>query len=217
MHVRFLLIAGMIISLAPMAAAVDVFVSATAGQPYGVASIEIPVDPPVVGRTLPPITVIENSSRVLYPIENDVRVKLAPVSDRPVPPPGRGRLLGRVGGLIRELTSSDQQDLEQTVTRRVTFLIRGRQPIQVRLVDADGQIGDYEIVPDNDMAAGAQLMSQWWTAYTDAARHQIDSARYPPLVESYLVAMLSGRVGLPLPDWYTGSAKRKRTTNYWTR
>ncbi|MCG8650478.1 MAG: hypothetical protein MI861_11640, partial [Pirellulales bacterium] len=185
----------------PAASAVDVFVSAAVGQPYGVASIEIPVDPPVVGRNLPPVMVTEATGRVLFPIADDIRVRVAPPSQRPVPPPGRGRLLNRVGNLIRELTDKDQ-DLQQTVARRVTFLTRGSEPLRVQLSDARGVIGEYEIVPENREAERGQLMDQWWTSYTEAARRQMEAAKYPTRVESYLVAMLSGRLRLPLPAWY---------------
>ncbi len=207
MYVRLFFIALIGTALAPLARAVDVFVSASPGQPYGVVSIEIPVDPPVVGRVLPPISVTNPEGRVLYPIADDLRTKVVPVADRPVPQPGRGRLLGRVGNLIRELTNNEGDDLEQTVARRVTFLVRGEQPVFVSLGDAAGEIGQYEIAADGDLALREELLGQWWSAYTDAARRQIDAAKYPPLVETYLVGMLSGRLGLPLPDWYLRTSK----------
>ncbi len=208
MHVRLILIGLMIASGTYRAGAVDIFVSAVTGQPYGVASIEIPVQPPVVGRQLPPINVSGEEGRILYPIADDVRVKVAPASQRPVPPAGRGRLIGRVGNLIRELTDGDEE-VEQTVTRRVSFLIRGDAPVRVRLDDADGPIGQYEIVSTDDPAARDQLLGKWWTSYTAAARRQIDAAKYPAVVESYLVAMLSGRLGMPLPGWYTNTAQEQ--------
>jgi hypothetical protein len=207
MHVRLFLIVVISSTLAPATRAVDVYVSAAAGQPYGVVSIEIPVDPPVVGRVLPPITATNPDGRVLYPIADDMRTKVLPVSESPVPQPGRGRLLGRVGNLIRELTAGNGEDLEQTVARRVMFLVHGDQPVRVSLGDAGGEIGQYEIAADGDAALQNELLGQWWSSYTAAARRQIDAAKYPPLVQTYLVGMLSGRLGLPLPDWYLGSSE----------
>jgi hypothetical protein len=207
MHVRLFLIVVIGSTLAPATRAVDVYVSAAAGQPYGVVSIEIPVDPPVVGRVLPPITATNPDGRVLYPIADDMRTKVLPVSESPVPQPGRGRLLGRVGNLIRELTDGNGEDLEQTVARRVMFLVHGDQPVRVSLGDAGGEIGQYEIAADGDAALQNELLGQWWSSYTAAARRQIDAAKYPPLVQTYLVGMLSGRLGLPLPDWYLGSSE----------
>lgn len=207
MHVRLFLIVVISTALASVTRAVDVYVSAAAGQPYGVVSIEIPVDPPVVGRVLAPITATAPDGRVLYQIADDMRTEVVRVSDRPVPQPGRGRLLGRVGNLIRELTDGPSEDLQQTVARRVMFLVRGDPPVRVSLGDAEGEIGQYEIAADRDAALHDELLGQWWSSYTAAVRRQIDAAQYPPLVETYLVGMLSGRLGLPLPDWYLRSSE----------
>lgn len=212
MYVRLRLmlsaVAALSLSSAPLprASAVDVFVSSAAGHPYAVASIEIPVDPPSVGQPLPGLSVADDQQRVLYPIASDLRVDVGRPSDRPVPPPGGGRLLSRVGNLIRELTDGERELPQQTVARRITFLVRGSEPLRVRLADHRGEIGQYEIVFDADAAAGQQLLADWWKAFTAQARQQIDHAQYPPWVESYLVAMLSGRLSLPLPQWYTAES-----------
>ncbi len=52
-----------------------------------------------------------------------------------------------------------------------------------------------------------EILSSWWSGYTDGAKNQIDDADYPAWVESYLVAMLAGRLQLPLPDWYTDTSR----------
>jgi len=184
------------------AAAVDIFATAVPGQPYGIATIEIPLEIPVVGDPMPPLQVTEAGGRAFYPIAEDTRVKVSQrPSETPVPTQGRGRLLGRIGNLIRELTN-DGKELEQTVSRRITFLFTGSDPLAIRLSDARGEFGVYDIVPDADSAEAAAMLRQWWSAYTSAAKRQIDAAKYPPYVESYLVAMLAGRLNLPLPDWY---------------
>lgn len=188
------------------AAAVDVFVTASPGQPYGVATIEIPVDAPVVGKALPPVRTTDEAGRVLYPISHDVRVAVTRISDRPVPQPGRGRLLGRVTDLIRELTNNEQ-NLEQTVARRVSFLFLGSQPLRIRLEDSRGEIGVYDVVPKENPRDHAESLRIWWNHYTEAAKRQIDAAAYPACAETYLVAMLSRRIGLPLPAWYAETQK----------
>jgi hypothetical protein len=209
---RFQLLLALLAALAAQAwltataTAVDAFVTATTGQPYGVAMIEIPVEAPVVGQLFPPLQATDEAGRILYPISDDVRVAVAPASERPVPQPGRGRLFNRVGSLIRELANNDQK-LEQTVARRISFLFLGSQPLRVRLGDARGEIGTYDIVPQNNPGTHAENLRQWWGSYTDAAKRQIDVADYPAWVETYLVAMLSQRVNLPLPDWYTSTQK----------
>ncbi|TWT65514.1 hypothetical protein [Crateriforma conspicua] len=194
--------AWMLVASAPTAVAVDILATAIPGSPFGVATVEIPLPVPVVGEPLPPLTVDEASGRVFYPIAEDTRVDTAVrPSDRPLPPQGRGRLLGRLGNLIREI-ASDEEPLQQTVARRVTFLFKGDGPLVITLADSRGSIGTYDIVPTPDPATHAAMLNQWWSVYTDAAKRQIDSADYPTYVEDYLVAMLAGRLNLPLPDWY---------------
>ncbi|MEM9586924.1 MAG: hypothetical protein AAGA03_06550 [Planctomycetota bacterium] len=207
--VRAFVLLAVVWSTIPIATpvfAVDALVTAAAGQPYGVASLEIPLANPVVGNPLPPLQVTDPDGRVLYPMARDQRVK-APTrpSERPVPQPGRGRLLRRVGNLIRELTQEEQGDLQQTISRQVTFLFTGGGPLEVTLADANGVIGTYPVQPTVDPAARERLLSGWWTTFTEAANRQIQSADYPPRVETYLVGMLSGRLDLPLPAWYRTS------------
>ena len=180
----------------------QVLVGAYAGQPYGVATIEIPLAAPIVGRTPPPLDVRDQAGRIMFPIADDVRVKVAPPSQQPVPEPGRGRLLGRLGQLIREI-ASDAPEAEQIVSRRISFLFRGESPMAVRLREGQKELGTYQIVPQNDPAARSNLLASWWQSYTSAAKRQIDAGDYPPWVENYLVAMLSGRTGRPLPLWYS--------------
>ncbi len=202
MHVRFLFL-GLLSLLTWELQAAEPVISIAAGQPYGVATIEIPVAVPINGP-VPPLQVTDENHRVVFPIANDIRVKLAPPSELPVPRPGRGRLLGRVGQLIRELTDG-APDVEQTLARRVTFLFSGDQPLEVRLLESGLEIGRYQIVPRPNELLRTRMLADWWTAYTAAAKRQIDAADYPPWVENYLVAMLSGRLGLKLPDWYIDS------------
>lgn len=185
------------------ASAADVLATAVSGSPYGVATIEIPLDVPVIGNAIDPLKVSEAADRIMYQTPQDVRTAVAQrPSDRPVPAPGRGRLLNRVGNLIRELASTDDE-LQQTVSRKVSFLFRGDAPLDLTVSDRRGQIGVYRITPMADRAANADLMKQWWSLYTESARTQIESADYPAWIETYLVAMLSGRTGMPLPTWYT--------------
>ena len=179
----------------------DALVTAVSGSPYGIATLELPVAAPVIGQAPPPLQISNDEGRVLFPIASDVRVKLPRASEKPVPEPGRGRLLRRFGNLIREIAGKDQQ-LEKTVARRVTFLIQGDQPLNVRLSEANIDIGEYEIRMSPDENAHRELLGKWWTDFTAAAKRQIDAGDYPPWVENYMVAMLSGQTQLPLPNWY---------------
>ncbi len=186
--------------------AVEILAAAQVGEPFGVATIEIPLAAPVSVGTQPPLRVSDAQRRVFYPVGQEVRVKVIPPSERPVPEPGRGRLLRRVGKLIREITSDDQET-EETVARRVSFLFQGSAPMLITVSDATGVIGEYELRPESNDTPHAQLLGQWWSDYTAAAKTRIDLGDYPPWVENYLVAMLSGRLHLPLPSWFETESK----------
>lgn len=189
------------------AGAVDVLISAVAGEPYGVATIEIPLARPLVGQTLPPIQAIDASDtqRILYPFSEDIRVDVPRASETPVPAPGNGRLLGRLGSLIREIANPEPPQ-EQTVARRVSFLFTGDAPLTVRLTDGIHQIGTYPVAIDRSPQAWRSSLDRWWSGYADAAGSQEVAADYPTLVEDYLIAMLSRRLNLALPTWFQNKA-----------
>lgn len=195
---------------APPSYGVDVMATALVGpadQSYGVATIEVPLAQPIIGQTPRPITVTSDSGRIFYPIADEVEVRITPPSERPVPQPGNGRLLGRLGNLIRELTDSDAPTT-QIVARRVSFLFSGSEPFQIRLADENQTIGDYQLSPSQDPVAFADVLTRWWNAYITRAENQINEGDYPPWVETYLVAMLSGRTGKGLPTWYVEEQER---------
>jgi len=197
----FLVVWAIIATTPSSAMGVEAMVSAQIGEPLGVATIEIPLPTAARVGSTPRLRVADTQGRVLYPVSGEVTVPVVRPSERPVPQPGRGRLLGRLGNLIRELTDDDAPS-EQTVARRVSFLFPNDQPIIVNVYDADGEIGHYELVPESNPPIHADLLSRWWSDYTMAVKTQIGSGDYPPWVETYLVAMLSDRMRLPLPDWF---------------
>ncbi|MCO8124758.1 hypothetical protein NHH03_23680 [Stieleria sp. TO1_6] len=191
--------------LAPAVTAAEVSALAILGpteHTYGVATLEIPLDVPILGQAAPPVTVSSDAGRVLFPVGEDVSARITRPSEQPVPEPGSGRLLGRLGQLLREITDKDAPT-EQVVARRVSFLFTGSQPLKVRVADEVGELGVYELTPVADPQAFSQRMTDWWTAYTKTAKQQIDGGDYPPWVQTYLIAMLSGRTGNGLPQWFT--------------
>jgi hypothetical protein len=213
-HDRFTLpcTAGFLFVMVSLAAASDVlaedvFVTAAVGEPFGVVTIEMPLDSAMFGRTFPALRVSGSDGRVLYPVSNDL-ITLGRPSDRPAPEAGGGRLLNRVGSLIRELASGDEL-LQQTVARRVSFLFLGAEPLTVTLSDQQGVIGNYPVVPRQDPAVHASVLRTWWTGYTNAAQQQVEAADHPAIVQLYLIAMLSRRIGLPLPNWYAESEQNE--------
>ncbi len=185
----------------PKVSAVEILAGANFGEPYGIATIEIPLDIPIVGAPLPPLEVHDLEGRVLFCVSDDLRTKAVRPSEQAVPPPGQGRLLNRLGNLIREI-GNGQEPLEQTVARRAMFLFHGDGPLTIQVRDSRRVIGEYQLEPTLDEAKRVEQLGRWWDRYANLAREQIDAAGYPTWVESYLVAMLSGRLGLPLPDWF---------------
>lgn len=200
MQVRMTIV-FLLAGIANSAVAVEVKVAAIAGNPYGVATIEVPVATPVAGKVLAPIEATDDDGRVLYPIAHDIRVRVPRTSERAVPLPGGGRLLSRVGNLIRDL-SGEEVNLDKTVARRVTFLFKGTQSLTVRLSESGREVGVYNLPINDDPGIKSQLLTDWWDAYTAAAKRQIETSDYPPWGETYLIAMLSKRTGMPLPQWY---------------
>lgn len=203
---RFLVV-FLVISAASCLRAEDIFITAAVGDPFGAATIEIPVDSATFGRTFPSLRVGGGDGRILYPVSNDLVAKGRP-SDRPVPQPGGGRLLNRVGSLIRELASGDEQ-LTQTVARRVSFLFTGSKPFAITLEDQQGVIGRYTVVPNTDPAVHKSVLNTWWTGYTNHARELVSASEQPAIVQLYLISMLARRIGLPIPAWYSESRQEE--------
>lgn len=189
--------------LAPVAAAQrPVRAIAFSGEPFGVAKLEMPAT--VAGAFSPDrsIHVTHAEGRVHYPVSHAIEVTVrrgAPVE--PVPPDGRavggGRLLSRLSNALRNATATEEQ---QTVGTEVWFLFRGDQPLEVRL--SGGASQRVRVVPEEaGIEAHRDLMEDWWQAYCRGAGERIEAGDYPPITETYLVSMLSRRLGLaPIGD-----------------
>lgn len=177
---------------------------AVSGVPYGVARIELPVGAAQREGVVPLLEVSDEDGRILYPVTRDIQVD-TPARARPALPPGApavggGRLLRRIGDLVRDLS---EEDRPVTVAREVTFLFRGDEPLRVRLSQPD-LAGRTELLlrpaPAPAGSTHQQILLQWWNGYTQALMRQMDQGDYPPIIESYLIALLSGRLDLPLPE-----------------
>jgi len=174
-----------------------------------VARIQLPVAAPAEQGQLDPVEVSNDEGRVFYPTTHEI------VSDPKANPPGLapapgepriggGRLIRRVGDLVRQATASDE--VPKVVSRELLFLFRGDGPLRVRIdtPDAAGRT-DFLLtpvaVPMGEFGAGEHglAMNRWWTAYGTEMQRLADAGDFPAIVESYLVALLSGRLGLELP------------------
>lgn len=185
------------------AAALQTVTMAITGTPYGVARIEIPLAAAMRGANLPPLEVTDDDNRILYPVTRDIFATPGPRprldQDDIAQILGGGRLLRRITDMVRDIT---EEPAPVAVAREVTFLFRGDQPLRVRLSVAD-VAGRTELLltpgPAPVAATYGDLLAQWWLAYTSAMQRQIASGDHPPIVENYLIALLSGRLDLPLP------------------
>lgn len=185
------------------ARALQTVTMAVTGSPYGIARIEIPLAAAMREANLPSLEVTDDENRILYPVTRDILATPGPRPRLDTDDVGQiiggGRLLRRITDMVRDIT---EEPAPAAVAREVTFLFRGDQPLRVRLSVAD-VAGRTELLlnpgPAPVAATYDDLMAQWWSAYTSAIDRQIATGDYPPIVENYLVALLSGRLDLPLP------------------
>lgn len=174
---------------------------AIAGEPFGVASLAIPVGVVEKGR-LPRIIVSDDAGRVFYPETN--------LEELPPPSPSAAsigptlRSFGR-GGLVDRLKKAIDnagQQIHPASLLRVQFLFRGTAPLTVRLTGDLNQLVSIKPLP-NELGLHRRLLESWWNGYTDQARQQLAAGDYQPGIETYLTAMLSSRLSLTETDLRT--------------
>ena len=191
---------------------------AVSGSPYGIGRIEVPLGEPVRDGRLQPLEIWDDENRILYPVSRDIQLDRIPRAADPNQPGliGRGRLLRRINDLVLNITEGEKP---MTVAREVTFLFRGDAPLRVKMSDTDAA-GRTELIVTPSVAASpmahSELLNQWWGGYTAALRRQIESADYPPIVENYLIALLSGRLDLPLPADFAPADEAKKASPWST-
>ncbi len=185
---------------------------AIAGVPFGVAILELPLATAVLPERLPALEVSDEEGRIFYPVVHDVlaEAKVALRREEPdagEPRIGGGRLLRRVGDLVRQATTPDETPL--VVSREATFLFRGDGPLRVKTNVPDGAgRTEFLLTPASPVQAIdlSVALNRWWGTYTRSMLRQSDAGDYPPIVENYLLAYLSGRMNLPLPPEYVVDA-----------
>ena len=193
--------------LAEVNPAVTPTVRAISGDPWSIVQIDVPLSQPVLGQPAGELQVAElggkpdGGPRVLYPVSVNVTAALTAMpSQQPLPRIGGGRLLNRVGNLVRELAGSGD-DKQQTVGRQLLFLLRGNAPATLRVYDGRGTDLQVNVAPVSDPSRFDDGVQRWWQEYLGRAKSRMDAAEHPAWIETYLVAMLSGRLQLPLPPW----------------
>lgn len=178
---------------------------AVMGEPFGVGRIDLSLATPVTAELLPPIEAIEKDGRIFYPSVRNILAPPRVALRTPPPAPGEprvggGRLLRRVGDLVRQASADESVPL--VVSRELTFVFRGSEPLEINVSepDAAGRT-DFVVIPTKPAVRDdhSVAMNRWWSSFTEEMRQQSDAADYPAIVENYLTASLGGRLGLALP------------------
>ncbi len=92
---------------------------------------------------------------------------------------------------------SGTQPTQPNNVHTIWFLFRGDEPLDISILGSglvSRQI-DVEIARPRQFD---RFLTQWWDAFNKAAETQMEWGDYPALVESYLTAMLSRRLDLPI-------------------
>ncbi len=103
-----------------------------------------------------------------------------------------GRILypARNAGVLDRLAGPNDAPGRLTIL----FLFRGNDPLDVTLYAPAKQT--VRIVPGGRPRTHQRMLRQWWRQYNAAAQQMVDRGGYPAIVDHYLVAMLSRRLGL---------------------
>lgn len=151
-------------------------VNAIAGEPWGVARMVIPFQRADFGDPIDSqaFSISDPDGRIFYPVFKPKRF---------LP-------------LLQSLMGADQVTPPQEV--EIHFLFRGSAPMdvtvntptphRVHVVPKIRRDGPYN-----------SLMRQWWRSYHEVVRDRASSIEHPPVLETYLSMMLSGRLGLSPP------------------
>jgi len=153
-------------------------VIAYSGRPFGVGRITLGV---TAGGPANPLederfTVSSPDGRVLYPVLAES-------------PPVRR--------LIRRLL-----EIETPRNASIYFLFTGEAPFELQAFSPAGQ--NIPVNPVADAAGHARLLGEWWTQFGNRWLSLQQNPRFPPVIENYLVANLSRRLGLRLPERQPG-------------
>ncbi len=102
---------------------------------------------------------------------------------------------GLLGRLLNQVIGTPDEGAVGQMT--VHFLFRGEEPLELTLFTPAKT--EFKLTPRTENErTHTRLQERWWRDYQTVAQQQIDRGDHPPLVQSYLQAMLSRRLNLPL-------------------
>jgi hypothetical protein len=165
------------IALTATATQADARIEAEAllGRPFGVARVTFTGADAGVAIDANRVLVEERDGRALYPAAT----------------PGLfGRILGRVLGDAAERPAN-------AVT--VHFLFRGEQPLELTVYTPQAVRLTIQPQPPPNPRVFDRQLTQWWRQYNAYWRQLRAEDNHPPIVSTYLTAMLSQRMGLEPP------------------
>ena len=81
------------------------------------------------------------------------------------------------------------------------FLFQGDEPLELSLFGTDFRQTVLDVEFANERKFARQL-KRWWSEFLRAEKNKEEAGDYPPVVENYLVSMLSRRLGLEVSDRY---------------
>ena len=162
-------------------------VEAYAGEPFGVGHVEIELPPSQLPQPLGLVGlgVSDRNGRVFYPT----------VENHPLAGVVRD-LAGQVPGTVGQLLGGVLANREGRTN--LYFLFTGRAPVEL-IVQAQQAI-PLTVVPRGDLGGYRRTFATWWRFYSATPGILQRRTDYPPLVDSYLRAMLARRFALTLPQ-----------------
>jgi hypothetical protein len=159
-----------------LVASAQVSGQAVPGEPFGVATLSVPVSRSASPEflTTSGFELEEANQRVFYPVFE------------------RGGLLGRLEQRLLDGRISASGNVS------VSFLFKGTEPLRLTVWTPEPRQVELTPGPSSPRAYQRQL-AQWWRGYHAAARQQRRAGDHPPLVYTYLTSMLGRRLQLSPP------------------
>lgn len=148
---------------------------AHAGRPYGIGRINyrLQLGDEMIART-GAVLVTESNQRISFPV----------ISDTP--------FREFLGNFIRSNPSNS------TESKSIWFLFKGDQPLNITLHGTGQSTFNVPIVFDKPKRY-ERFAKNWWNGFSSASDDMIESGDYPPMVETYLTALIAKRLGLASP------------------
>lgn len=144
------------------------------GDPFGVAKIQIPIkekDRELLRTN--GLIITEANNRVHYPVFSSGTAKK-----------------------IIDVVAGESDTLPKTMT--VYFLFKGREPFTAKVYTSSAFTIRVDPVQGRPLQKNL-LNRAWWREFNSAARTRKQQGDYPPVIETYLTAMLGQRLSLPKP------------------